>query len=143
MNLNSKTIAEIAQKSPTAEAFFSYVSKRERNARGGVSKLPDIKAQLIKEDFNPVPQELLSMFRELERVGVGVLQGDTFKWSVPIKQVGKVLKSDKVVSSIPKSKRTLAVYFDTQREIEMSFSSGLTREEAKLAMEKLLQQCDE
>lgn len=86
-----KTLSEIAQKTPTAEAFFTYAACRARNVREGVSRIPAIRAQMTKEGFHPVPQDLLAMFKELEKAGVGQLRGTQFKWHAPIKEIGNAL----------------------------------------------------
>lgn len=140
--LNAEKIAEILQRSPTAEAFATYAACRERNVRDGVSRLPAIRAQMAKEGFHPVPQDLLSMFRELERAGIGKLQGDQFKWSVSIKRVGEAIESPKPVKaeSIPTSAKELVIFFDKNKQVEVRFPENLTPAEIRFVADKLLQE---
>jgi hypothetical protein len=140
--MNTKAIVEIMQKSPTAEQFATYAACRERNARDGVTRLPAIRAQMTKEGFHPVPQDLLTMFRELERAGVGKLSGDKFQWSVSIKQVGEALVEPK--AEAPKQKpevptKRFVMCFGNNKEAEISYTSTLTKEEVEFLCSKLLQ----
>lgn len=148
--INKNAIAEIAQKTPTAEAFFTYAACRERNVRDGVSRLSALRAQMIGEGFDPVPQELLSMFRELDRAGIGSLKGDFFRWGVPIKKVAEVVfeKPARVepiqkdpLSELPKALKSLVIYYADGKEMSISFTPNLTREEVRFALEKVLREC--
>lgn len=145
--MNTKAITEIAQKSPTSEAFFTYAACRERNVREGVSRLSAIKAQMTKEGFHPVPQDLLAMFRELERAGVGQLHGDMFRWHVSIRKVGEAVVAPKEAPSVPEIKprpptnRSLVVYFDNGKEITADFTENLTRSEVENFCARLLKSC--
>lgn len=143
--INNSAIAEIADRTPTAEAFFTYAACRERNVREGISRLSAIRVQMAKEGFTPVPQDLLSMFRELEKVGVGQLKGDLFKWSVSIKEVGETISAPREhmaeIPKIPKSIKTFAVYYDNGRHASISFTPNLTKEEIKFLAEQLLKEC--
>ncbi len=143
--LNEGRLIEIAQKTPTAEEFFTYAAGRERNARDGITKLTQIREQMRIEGYHPVPQDLLSMFRELERAGVGKLEKDYFKWAVPIKTVGSTVTAKpaaKVATpSIPLARKNLVIYFDKSREINLQFTANLTKEEIAFVAEKLLQEC--
>ncbi len=149
MTLNNEKIAEIMQRSATAEAFATYAACRVRHARDGVSKLPTLRAQMLAEGFTPVPQDLLKMFRELEQAGVGKLQGDLFKWSVPIQHVGitpdkaaveKAPKAVKPAPEAPKAQKSLVIFFDKERSISVQFPS-LTKEEVEFVAKKLLEEC--
>lgn len=142
MALNQEKIAEILQRTPTAEAFANYAACRERNIREGVSKLPAIRAQMSKDGFQPVPQDLLSMFRELERAGVGELKNDMFKWSVSIKEVGRALNPAKnEVRPLPTAHKSLVIFFDKNKEATISFTPNLSVEEVKFLAEKILNEC--
>ncbi len=142
--INTKSISEIAERSPTAEAFFTYAACRERNVREGISRLSAIRAQMAKEGFQPVPQDLLVMFRELEQQGIGKLQGNLFKWNVSIKKVGEAANPASealVVKTHEKPKRevkTLVICFESGKEVSVTLSEPLTKEEASLVANKLV-----
>lgn len=150
MTLNNKTISEIAQKSPTAEDFFTYAACRERHVRGGVSKLPDLRTQMKQEGFEPVPQDLLIMFRELHRAGVGELKGDTFKWNTSIKKVGEaVIGKTEILESKPakttassRIEKALVVWFDNKKHVSITFTPNLTKDEVSFLASKLLRECE-
>lgn len=150
--INSKAIPEIFQKSPTAEAFATYAACRVRNVRGGTSRLPVIRTQMAKEGFEPVRQDLRSMFRELERAGVGTLKGEYFKWNVPIKTVGLAADVPRAhMAEIPpteapkrsyesktaKAEKNLTVYFESGNEVNITYTGVLTRDEADFICHKL------
>ena len=147
MTINAKVVAEIAQKTPTAEDFFEYCAKRERSARGGISRLPAIRAQMKEAGYEPVPQDLLLMFRELERANFGTLQGDKFKWRVSIKELGETLTAaperTPEPQGIPNSVRTLSVYLGRDKEVNIQFTGNLTPDEAHFVYGKFLQSCQE
>ncbi len=149
VQVNKNTIAEIAKKSPTAEAFFTYAACRERNVRQGVSRLPAIRAQMSVEGFHPVPKDLVSMFQELARAGVGTLQGKEFKWNVPIREVGQagsIKESTPHVEHhinrvIPQATKDLVIMFDTNKEVSIKFTANLTKDEINFIAAKLLKEC--
>lgn len=135
MLLNPDTIMEISQKTPTAEAFFEYASQRERSVRSGLSRLPRIRAQMERAGFHPAPQDLLTMFRELERAGVGRLEGDKFQWQVPIRQLGEYVGAK--APAKPKT-RSFVIYFESGRQVSISYTQGLTKEESAFIADCLL-----
>jgi hypothetical protein len=139
-NVNSKAIVEIAERSKTAEAFLNYASTRERNVRGGITKLPAIRAQMHKEGLVAVPQDLLSMFRELERAGIGKLMGDKFQWYVSIRKVGEALegKPIKEPSPIQAATKSIVIYYGPNKEFKAEFTSNLGKEDLAFAMQKIL-----
>lgn len=157
MTIDNEKIAEIMQKSPTAEAFATYAACRERNVRDGISRLPAIRAQMAKEGFHPVPQDLLAMFRELERAGVGQLWKDQFKWNMPIKDVGAAFEAPK--SETPRTqvaevkpsahiapannhnRRILTMSLGEGKEVSLSFTPNLSREDIRFVMQKALRLC--
>lgn len=149
MPLNPKTVGEIFQRTPTAEAFAAYAACRNRNVRLGISKLPGIRAQMTKEGFDPVPQDLLSMFKELERAGAGTLSDGTFKWNVPIKKIGEIVSDESPKEKIrlalvppPKEgETTLIVCFPSGKTASISLSSKLTVEECQFMCDKILRTC--
>lgn len=154
MTLNKAKIVEIMRKSPTAEAFATYAACRERNIRDGVSKLPVIRTQLLKEGFHPVPQELVSMFRELERAGVGVLRGDQFQWHVSIKAIGEAAAAhkptkikDEHYKQYPeltkRVEKTLSICLGSGKDVTISFTTNLSKEDCAWICRELLQQCQE
>lgn len=159
---NEKTVQEIAQRTPTAEDFFTYASCRDRNAREGITKIQAIRAQMTKEGFNPIPQDLLSMFRELDRAGIGKLQGDMFKWYVPIKDVGSValaieaqkpktsptkinvdniIKSQEVKPDSTNRELTMVLCLSAAKEVTIHFTPNLTHADVEFIKEKLLREC--
>lgn len=152
-HINPKAIVEISQKTPTAEDFFTYAACRERNVREGASSLPATRAQLLKEGFSPVAQDLLLMFRELERAGVGRLLGDKFHWNIPIKRLADIVVDKTTVQEKPinleprqllnfkSDKKTLVMIFADNREVTVSYSPGVTKEAILLLAERLLQEC--
>ena len=143
--LNTKTLVEIAQKSSTAESFFDYASKRERDVRNAESHIRALRVQMSKEGYHPVPQDLLSMFRELERAGVGVLRGDKFKWNVSVKKLGSAVtetpNAEVMRSAIPTAQKSLVMCFDKHKEVSISFTPNLSKEEIGFLCEKLLKEC--
>lgn len=161
MSINMNLVPEILRRSPTAESFATYAARRERKARDGVSRLPAIRAQMAKDGFDPVPQDLLLMFRELERAGIGALKGEYFKWNVSMKKVGLALEGpDKIFTeggavkreymAIPKPKAThplptrasvksMVVVLGIGREVSIDFTANLTRADIDFVMTKLLQ----
>ncbi len=149
MSMNEKEVSEILQKTPTAEAFATYAACRERDVRNGISRLPKIREQMKQEGFHPVPQDLLAMFRELERAGIGKLSGDKFKWFTSIKKVGsagstqspKMLDSGKKDIVIPKAQKTMVLFFDKNKEITVTFTPNLTRDDVAFLAEKILKEC--
>lgn len=140
MSINNKVIAEIAQKSPTAGNFFTYAACRERNVRDGESRLSSIKSQMTKEGFIPVPQDLLLMFKELERIGVGILQGDKFKWLVPIKKIGDAIREPRR-EILSKHEKSLVICFDKHKEASVLYTPNLTKADVHFLCEKLLNEC--
>lgn len=138
---NSKTIAEITQRTPTSEAFAEYASKRERNVRGGVSRLSIIKAQMIKEGYHIVPQDLLAMFRQYHDQGLGELSGDLFKWHISIKQLGNVKEYKQRALPEKRPQKNLVVCFSSDKEASVSFTPNLTKEDIQFICDKMLQEC--
>ena len=159
--INERVLTEIAEKSATAEAFFEYASKRTRNVRDGVSRIVQIKEQMRHEGYHTIPQDLLSMFKELERAGLGELKGDSFKWNVPIREVGMVVTKrgsrpkavphiDPIhhsnVHTFADTQRTtpaksLTIMFASGKEATIQISASLSREEVRILTDKLLQEC--
>lgn len=142
MTISNEKIAEIMQQSPTAEAFSTYAACRERNVREGISRLPSIRAQMTKEGFNPVPQDLLTMFKELDRAGVGKLLKDEFKWNISIRDVGVLAGPQAPLP--PKrevSKKTLVICFGENKDASISFTNNLTKEDIQFLASKMLQDC--
>lgn len=139
----SKTIVqEIAQKNATAEQLFDYLSTRERNARGGENSVQSIKQQMALKGFQPVPQELLSTLRELDRAGIIELKGDRFRWKHQIKDVVKAVQetAPKAVAlepAIPMSLKTLVVRLDNTRQFTATFPAKMTAEERNLISQLL------
>lgn len=140
MLLNRNTIQEIASKNETSEAFFSYLSQRERSARGGENSIQSIKQQMIEKGFNPAPQELLSTLRELERVGVIEIKGDRFRWKTPIRDLAGILRTERKSRAKPAVvSKILVVALDSRRKFTAEFPTSLTKEEARFLGELLLQ----
>lgn len=143
--VDNKRIAEIADRTPTSEAFFTYAACRSRNARDGVTPLRAIRQQLAKEGFLAVPQDLLSMFRELERAGVGVLnRAGEFKWNMPIKKVGEMVTHKEAVTeptNIPVALKKVAVFFADNRQALLEFTPNLTKEEVAFLAQKIIDEC--
>lgn len=84
--INKQSIERIAKKNPTAEAIFTLLGCRERNR--GDTNINRLKYDLLDEQFQVVPEDLISTFKELERLGIGKLAGHRFKWFVSLKDVG-------------------------------------------------------
>lgn len=149
MTINNEKVVEILQKSPTAEAFATYAACRNRNVREGISRLPSIRAQMAKEGFHPVPQDLLSMFRELERAGIGHLWKDQFKWNVPIKEVASYLEVPKKKTSAQVythqravAEKTLVMSFGTDKKVSITFTPNLSKEDVDFMISKMLKECE-
>ncbi len=146
IQINSKVIGEIADRSATAEAFFTYAACRDRNSRNGVSDIKAIRAQMEKEGFTTVPQDLLVMFRELDKVGIGRLQGNQFKWSVPIKSVGQALaeptkpKVERSAVTPPSNPKNLVFLFEGGKEISVTYTESLSKEDLQLLWNRLLKE---
>jgi hypothetical protein len=121
---------------------------------------------MAMEGFDPVPQDLLIMFRELERAGIGTLKGECFKWNVSMKKVGLALEDpDKVFAdggaikreymAVPKPRpvpeiaaqadknplKSVVMVLGPGREISIDFTPNLTRSDLDFVMAKLLQHC--
>lgn len=78
--LNEKLVKEIPHKSKEAEALFTLWAMRQRNARGGRSTIIETQRQLHKEGYAVATEQLKPIFRDLQKAGAGVLQGNTFIW---------------------------------------------------------------
>ena len=140
--INKTAIQEIAGKNDTAEAFFEYLRKRERNARGGENSIQSIKQQMEENGFRPAPQELLSTLRELDRAGIIEMHGDRFKWRVGIKDVARAVASDrrpKLPARPLGGVKTLVVCLDSHRRFKAEFPANLSRSEVRFLCEILLQ----
>lgn len=146
MTIFESKLVEIAQRNPTAENFFAYAAERERDIKLGVSRLPQLREQMRAAGYEPVPQDLLTTFRELERAGVGKLQGDRFRWDMPIKKLGEaVFGPKKEKQPAPKAEpraietheRTLVICFGKGREAAIRYTD-LTIEDVDFLREKLL-----
>lgn len=150
-NINQQTIEEIAQRTPTSEAFFTYAACRERNVRAGVSSLPAIKAQMSLEGFHPVPQDLLVMFKELDRAGIGQLRGEKFKWNQPIKKVGemgsvtkpskpeKVQRAHHTITTLVERRITMCL--GAGKDVEVTIRGNLSDDDCSFIAERLLKEC--
>lgn len=144
MMINHEQVTEVLTENKTTEAFATYAACRERNARGGITSIPGIQHQMLKEGFNPIPEELNDMFKDLEKIGVGKLQGNLFKWHMPIRTLGEIsqsaIKSPEVIETKPKIPMTLVVCFGKDREISITYQERLTRDEINFVVSKLLQE---
>lgn len=156
MTLNQNALQEIAQKSPTSEAFFTYAACKGRMRRGNVTPLSRVRKSLSDEGFLPVPQDLLVMFRELEHLGAGKLQGDKFEWRIPLRTVGEIgmgqaPRTKEVVSKpvvkpaltpvAPESTHSLVIVLDPKRQVSINLPGMLNKDEADFIYGKLLQLC--
>lgn len=148
MIINTERLADILQRSSTAEAFATYAACRERNARSGISKLSALRTQMQKEGFNPIPQDMLAMFKELEQAGLGQLRGDVFKWNLPLKRVGELAEEASVVK-LPKPapqlnvepeavQRSLVVCFGGNKRVSISITGIVGKEELQMVVSELL-----
>lgn len=156
-NVSSSALAEIAEKSDTAESFFKYAASRDRNVRGGVSNIKDVRVQMAKEGYHPVAGDLLTLFKELERIGVGTLKDGKFKWNTPLKEIASLVTDsprNSVAASIlnqpshilsvaesytPKIEpQTLYFCFGAGREMSIKLFHGITRSEVEFITKKLL-----
>lgn len=140
VQVNEKRISEILSQSPTAENFATYAACRQRNTKGGISPLREIRRQMRKEGFTPVPQELLSMFKELDRAGVGALKDGSFKWLLPIRDLGHLAAKDKQGPkvepkpeplAVPRSpdRGRLVVVFGVDRTVTVEYPGDISPEE--------------
>lgn len=149
MTIDNEKIVEIAHKTPTSEAFMTYAACRDREVRDGVSQIDALRTQMAKEGFLPVPQDLAKMFKELHTAGVGELRGGMFKWHVSIKEVGKVGMGAKKTVTVPKKapkptalgeagRSTVHMLFASGKEISISYTEKLTKEELDFLHKTLL-----
>lgn len=149
VQINKEVVAEILQKTPTAESFAAYAANRKREVRNGVSPLLAIRAQMESEGYIAVPEDLLLMFKELDRAGVGKLDRGRFKWHVPIKEVSEVLTGPKrteapkaaPAASDPNPSKVLFVSFGPSKDIKISLPGDLTNNEVRYLCSKILQEC--
>ncbi len=157
MTINNEKIADIMQKSPTAESFASYAARRARGgreARNGVSTIPAIRKQMEKEGFHVVPEDMLLMFKALDQAGIGQLKGKNFKWNLSLRRVGElaeqagVATQEPITKPLPKeptkkpvSKKSLIAYFGPGRDFEAEFPSDLTQDELAFILDKILHAC--
>jgi hypothetical protein len=143
-DLNKNTVSEIAQKNDTAESFFAYLGQRKREARGGENSVDSIKRQMRLRGFQPVPQELLTTLRELDRAGIIELKGKQFRWKFGIKDVMRAVEPTQAPAPViplktPLSQKTLVVCLDRERQFTAQFPSKLSQEELKLIYNTLEQ----
>ncbi len=150
--VNENVLAGIAERNPTAEGFFNYAAGRERNVRENVSNLPQLRLHMSKKGYHAVPQELLSMFRELERAGIGKFRGQDFMWYTSIKEVGERalgLNKAKVVAKPVKIEPVSPIRITSQVETHLTMKIGaksvtlvctgtLTKEECQAVYAELL-----
>ncbi len=147
--VNALTLAEISHKSPTAEEFFTYAACRERHVRGGISSVDSLRDQMRQEGFLPVPKDLVSLLKDLEKVGVGQFKGKFFRWNTSIRSVGEMAHDSSKVIPIkkdvkvpaPKTK-TLVMCLPGGKEVSITFSTSLTSEEVTFLSEKILKECE-
>lgn len=138
MQFNKSVVQEIAHKNQTAEQLFDYLLTRERNARGGENSVQSIKQQMALKGFQPVPQELLSTLRELDRAGIIELRGDRFRWKHQLKDVAKAIqptrmpKADVSMPKVDTSTKTVVVLLGPGRTFSATFPPSLTQKERQL-----------
>lgn len=146
-----EVLKEVQQKSPTAQAFFEYAGRRERNVRSGVSRISAIRAQMAKEGFHPIPRDLVTMFKELEQAGIGELKAGAFKWYIPIRQIaGRVPPKPKQLKArnplaypqiTTRVEKKLSMCLGNGKDVEIRFTDKLTKLDCKFVCSRLLLEC--
>lgn len=102
-NLDKNALGKIAYKNPTSEAIFTLVGTRQR-ARPEMD-IRRMKAELLSEGFQVVPQEYLQTFRDMAELGIGELkegkgQPPRWRWLFNQIEVAKVALANKPAEGV-------------------------------------------
>ncbi len=149
--INEQVLNEIAERTPTAEQFFEYAATRERNVREGISNLTTLRAQMAKEGYHPIPQDMLRMFKELEHAGLGSLRGDSFKWFTGIRDlankvgvISKPTNPDKPkLAAVVSAEMSVSIALAPGKDVSFKIHGVLTSEDCRFIYETLLKKATE
>lgn len=103
--MNAKKLKELANMTETSKRVLEFISERQRNTV--YTAFSGLRADLKKHDGKEVDRkDFNSTFEALEKIGVGKLDCTEtgtcigFHWSIPIREVGLIFKSDVVVKQV-------------------------------------------
>lgn len=102
-NLDKNALGKIAYKNPTSEAIFTLVGTRQR-ARPEMD-IRRMKAELLSEGFQVVPQEYLQTFKDMANLGIGELkegkgQPPRWRWLFNQIEVAKVALANRPAEGV-------------------------------------------
>lgn len=150
--MDKAKLAQIVNEDPVAKAAFKHFLTRDRNPKDGIMDIRRAKYALQEEGVDVVPEELVSIFRDMEKAGCGKLISESgkpvrFRWTVNMKEAAKAaLSTTGVVSKKTKASgktdsdgnsRDMVLMLAPGRKARISLPVGLTPDEAEFIAEAI------